>query len=75
MYNLHWHSALHALTHMSKRIIEDNNNAAKFADILEKYEFVDINRNLVQTNIVRFKLRGDFRIKNIVQQNIVILAT
>lgn len=51
-------SALYALTTMSKRIYEDNNNAKRFADIVSKYDFVNIDMNYVHTNIVRFKLKG-----------------
>jgi len=43
---------------MSKRIKEDNDNALDFAKILEKFNYVDIDINLVQTNIVRFKLKN-----------------
>ena len=42
---------------MSKRIHEDNNNAKTFAKILSESSEVDIDMNLVQTNIVRFKLK------------------
>ena len=52
-----FYSALHALTVMSKRIPEDNKNAKKFAEILKNYDFVDLNEKLVQTNILRFKLK------------------
>lgn len=50
--------SLYALTTMSKRIYEDNNNAKRFADIVSKYDFVNIDMNYVHTNIVRFKLKG-----------------
>ena len=50
--------ALYAVEEMSKRIHEDNNNAKSFAKILSEFEFVDINMNLVQTNIIRFKLKN-----------------
>jgi len=43
---------------MSKRIHEDNSNAKRFADIVANYDFADIDMKYVQTNIVRFKLKG-----------------
>ena len=43
---------------MSKRIHIDNQHALEFAQIVAKYDFVDIDLNLVHTNIVRFKLKG-----------------
>ena len=48
---------MYAVEEMSKRIHEDNNNAKTFARILSESSAVDIDMNLVQTNIVRFKLK------------------
>lgn len=50
--------SLYAVQEMSKRIHEDNNNAKTFAKILSESSAVNIDMNLVQTNIIRFKLKN-----------------
>ena len=67
-------SALYAITEMSKRIHIDNQHAREFAEIVAKYDFVDINLKLVHTNIVRFKLKSHSQpefIKNLATDRII----
>jgi len=66
--------SLYAITEMSKRIHIDNQHAREFAEIVAKYDFVDINLKLVHTNIVRFKLKGHSQpefIKNLATDRII----
>lgn len=59
---------------MSKRIHIDNQHAKEFAEIVAKYDFVDIDLKLVHTNIVRFKLKGHSQpefIKNLATERII----
>ena len=65
---------MYAITEMSKRIHIDNQHAKEFAEIVAKYDFVDIDLKLVHTNIVRFKLRGHSQpefIKNLATDRII----
>jgi threonine aldolase len=50
--------ALYALEHHSSRLGEVHNRAAAFARMIASYPEVDIDPATVETNIVRFRLRG-----------------
>jgi threonine aldolase len=50
--------ALHALIHHRERLHETHSNAQRFAQGLAQFDEVDLNPANVETNIVRFRLRG-----------------
>src|SRR6185295_17276123 len=50
--------ALYALEHLRSRLSEVHNRAAAFARMIASYPEVDIDPATVETNIVRFRLRG-----------------
>ncbi|CAG5102017.1 Oidioi.mRNA.OKI2018_I69.chr1.g104.t1.cds [Oikopleura dioica] len=51
-------ASLYGLTEMSKRIHEDTENAKALANVVSKFDFVEIDVKMVHSNIVRFKLKG-----------------
>jgi threonine aldolase len=50
--------ALHAMKHHRQRLVEDHANAKALAEGLSRIDGVQIECEPIQTNIVRFRLRG-----------------